>query len=801
MTNQELLTILGNVRGEYILEAQKLRTGEAKTSIRKLSRKRIILIAAVISLLLLLVGCGAVLIGLQKIDMGKVTFPQYRHEGWTLDLVSINGYLDSPNYQATREWIDFQTVYDPDRSLQYNRDSIGYEPPEDYRIYGCYTSEMEEKVDEICEKYGLALAGRPHSYTDPETLYSAVGISSMVHPASESMFSFSGGSYFRSGSFNTVGMVSHRFEGRDTPDSLLFSYYCDRKTVFFPDYEIFDDIDSVDSWEYTAWDGTELVLAQNYSKGIITADVGDFFVSVSLDFCYVAAGGMEVDPHNPCSRTEFERIADKFAYQIAPREPDIPKGESESEWNYNDYMANWMPGSLGSDAYSPDYQQKLLDLDGDGIQEMLIWNARTGIIYEVVTMVNGVPQSLYSSGIYDVVGMYLCEGNILERECPDGSVQGKQLNEYYRVQDQQLVMVECVVWGEDGKWYWSESGGASSVMWTQITQEEYNAVLAKYPRQEDGLIQDEPIPEDRKAVLKGAAESKLLRVLMEQDTFYRHDDGMYRYLKEYCQSESGRMNCPVSITRYAFVDLDGDGIQEAIADFRFAGNEQVMCMVLRYEGGTVFGQEFSYRQMSNIKQDGTFAFSGSGDNDGWAKLRWDSSTNSWTQETVSTSFHDADAKKDVAWYPYPIVADVSKEDSFALFQTVFLPIAYGDQSATMDALYNLAETNGFYVYVPYENDFIIVMPGSKIYGSFQNGQICDLGYTLYLAPLEENADVYAFSVGVEQLNTASARFCIYRHNMDPMIVNSASDLAAYIDWNRAHPGDFYTSWDPNKVTH
>lgn len=69
MTNLELLTILGNVRSEYILEAQELRSEEAKNAIRKLSRKKLILIAAVISLLLL-AGCAAVLLWLEDLPFG-----------------------------------------------------------------------------------------------------------------------------------------------------------------------------------------------------------------------------------------------------------------------------------------------------------------------------------------------------------------------------------------------------------------------------------------------------------------------------------------------------------------------------------------------------------------------------------------------------------------------------------------------------------------------------------------------------------------------------------------------------------
>ena len=655
MTNLELLNILTNVRGEYILQAQELRSGNRKQPPRRLHRKHVFLIAAVISLLLLLVGCAAVLIGLQKISLGRVTFPQYSQPGWTMDLVSTNGYLESVNYQATREWIDFITSYDTDRTLEQQKDRSGYTAPEDYRIYNCYTLQMQEKVDELCEKYTLQLAGPVYFTREPEQVFSAVDISSMMHKSSEDMFSLSGGSYYRSGSFNMVGMVNHCFSGRSTADSLLFVYACDRKNVFFPDYVILRDMDSADSWEYTAWDGTNLILVQSPARGVIVADVGDFFISVTLDFCYSSPEG-EVDAHNPCTREDFEWIADDFMYQIAPREPGSdwlqnPNGLNAgvSSQTFADYFDHWLPGSVGSEAYSPDYQQKFVDLDEDGTDEMLIWNARTGVVYEVVIMADGGPQCVYGGGTYGAddhtVELYLCEGNILERDY-SGSVQGKQLNEYYCMEDKQLFPVEVVMEGNDGTFYWSESGGASSIMWKEISETEYNAVRSKYVR--IGAPQY-PTPEKIGEIQK-LEENILLQVLENEESFLSMSSGMFDTLSEYCSSEGERMGLDVAITRYAFVDMDADGVQEAVVDLRFGENSQVMCIVLKYDSDNalVQGTAFYYRQMYLLKEDGSFAYSGGADNDGWAKLRWDRSNSQW--ETIPVE--DSSNKPDVQWYSY-----------------------------------------------------------------------------------------------------------------------------------------------------
>ena len=653
MKAMDILETMGSIRDKYVLEAHN-QTAATK---KRIPSKRLLLIAAMISLLLLLVGCAAVLIGLQKISLGRVTVPQYSQPGWTMDIVSTNGYLESVNYKATQEWIAFINSYDQDRSLEQAKDTNGYSSPEDYRIYNCYTPEMQTKVDEIAQKYDLQLAGPIYFTKEPNEVFSAVGIPSMMHKSSENMFSLSGGVYYRSGSFNMVGMVDHCFTGRSTADSILFVYTCDKKDVFFPDYVILKDMDSMDSWEYTAWDGTKLLLAQNAEQGLIVADVGEFNISVTLNFSYSSPNG-DVNIQNPCSREDFEWIADTFAYQIIPQEPEAawlknPNGLNtcEDSMTFAEYFDNWMPGSVGSEAYSPDYQIKPVDLDEDGIDEMLIWNTRTGVVYEVIIREGKDLKCVYGGGTYALddhtVALYLCEGNVLEKDCYD--LQGKQLNEYYRFQDHQLVLVECVMEGEDGKFYWSESGGASSLMWKEITKGEYDNYRSKYVR-----IGTPQYPSSEEiADIQQSESNILLQVLQNQALFYSISNDESCTLSEYCADESNRLGFEVSIIRYAFVDMDDDGVQEAIVDFRFGENSQVMCMVLKSESqnSIVYGTGFYYRQMSQIKEDGSFAYSGGGDNDGWAKLRWENNT--WVEETIE----DSEQKADVQWYSYPIDAE------------------------------------------------------------------------------------------------------------------------------------------------
>ncbi len=73
MKELELLTILTNVKSKYIQQAQQLRSGQRKGA-SQTGRKRMLLLAAIISLMLLLVGCAVVIASLQRVYMGRRGF-------------------------------------------------------------------------------------------------------------------------------------------------------------------------------------------------------------------------------------------------------------------------------------------------------------------------------------------------------------------------------------------------------------------------------------------------------------------------------------------------------------------------------------------------------------------------------------------------------------------------------------------------------------------------------------------------------------------------------------------------------
>ena len=138
----DLLETMGSIRDRYILEAQEPEK-------RSLSLTRVLLIAAIISLLLLLVGCAVVyVLQLQDMKLSETTVSEPAWSGpggeyvpateYTVTELSLQGYSESPEQQAMLEWQAFTDTYDPDRTLlnenNFNESGI---PSQFYETYNC----------------------------------------------------------------------------------------------------------------------------------------------------------------------------------------------------------------------------------------------------------------------------------------------------------------------------------------------------------------------------------------------------------------------------------------------------------------------------------------------------------------------------------------------------------------------------------------------------------------------------------------------------------------------------------------
>ncbi len=190
---------------------------------------------------------------------------------------SLAGLEGSPEGMAFQEYLEFQTSYDPDYAILR---SIGNRPTgleEEYGAYGCYTREMADKVDEICEKYGLIKLGQNRVLQNARQLYAYAGTGAFApkddHFSGQKLYPVTA---YADGSFQADGELREKY---------LLSYQivrC-RKGSFnvFASLEL-GDAEEWTEWSYTTQNGVELVLAQKGNRALILADRPESFVTLTF---------------------------------------------------------------------------------------------------------------------------------------------------------------------------------------------------------------------------------------------------------------------------------------------------------------------------------------------------------------------------------------------------------------------------------------------------------------------------------------------------------------------------------------
>jgi len=392
MTSIQLLKGFSGVDSELLVTAEQHISGQNNTKPHP-GIHRPLLLAALIALLMMLVGCGvAYVLNLQNLKIGEQTIPQmhYNDSGSQVsetavqvDVISMQGIKGSPNYLANQEWLAYTQSYVFPGGEYWESDP-------DYWAYNVLNQEMVDHLNEICEKYRLKIIGKPwHEHIDCNQFLPLLGIDSLLKPDAEATLSIPAGRFFPGGSFTIYGTMNLG------DGDAMFTYHCVKKDVF---YDVFGYVDeaSVSQRNYTTTDGVNLLLLESQQNGMILADQDDCFLTLSIGL----TGSAPLD-----------KIAECFDFTIHPSSPDAAAAEAREQFSleelnsrqedpnllrrptYGEYVADLIQGDEMWRSLDPAYTPPVktyafYDIDGNGAEELLIFY--NGYIGSIVGMKDGI---------------------------------------------------------------------------------------------------------------------------------------------------------------------------------------------------------------------------------------------------------------------------------------------------------------------------------------------------------------------------------------------------------------------------
>lgn len=497
MNANDLLDVIGDAKERHILDAINTRDG-VPVKQKHLSLSKAFLIAAVIVLTLLLVGCTVIYVfGLRDmiITQEELSPPtasgEASHPVQIRNVISLQGYVGTPGYLANQEWNDFQESY----QAPENEPEIPMDQRLDYLSYGCFFQAEIDKVDEICKKYGLNPLGIAWIEEDMETTFDALGIDGLLLPDAPASAHYAQGYYYGDGTFDISFDLT--LIGSDAPwkDPLDVRMRYVKKTSFDGVALSIGPLERYTEWTYTTAQGVTVQMALSEENALMIVDRSDAFLTVWL--------GDISDGASTLTQEGMEAIAEVLDFLVTPQEVDVAaaqtrydalserlaqeRAEREQALSNLGYRERII--QLAENGHDPaNTVYAFLDMDGNDIEELLV--GTEAYFYNIYTLDGNESKSLL--WFIDSTKVYVCENGILMYA--DDSFD-TQIYRYAKISGTSLEYQDWVKYNPenvDSPWVrvckTCDDGTLSSVFTSEdydlvdqpITEEEFNAVLSAY---------------------------------------------------------------------------------------------------------------------------------------------------------------------------------------------------------------------------------------------------------------------------------------------------------------------------------
>ena len=329
MNGQEIFLGLSYISRKYIEEAETETVSGGAGKAHRIRRP--FLLAAVIALLLLLVGCAAVyVLKMEHVKISSGTDQRdyslvdgvYVKDPHTVDTTTLSmaGLEGSDAYKACADFYAFQTKYTTDGEEMGKAGTL----PEGY--WDNYRDVMDAKAKELAEQYGLKPEGQLLAFRTTRNMCDALSVERFVRDSQNVSIDIDGGSCYDTGNFylwmNFAFPENQGYEVTRTSGAL----YWNRQDTFSREYFTLEDRGDWVERNYTTSAGNTVLILTSPSqeRGYIICDRGDALMTVWLDVnpeLLSEDAGVVSAEYLHMTDAQLDMVADALDFAIQPNVP------------------------------------------------------------------------------------------------------------------------------------------------------------------------------------------------------------------------------------------------------------------------------------------------------------------------------------------------------------------------------------------------------------------------------------------------------------------------------------------------
>lgn len=321
MNGQEIFLGLSYISRKYIEEAETETVSGGAGKAHRIRRP--FLLAAVIALLLLLVGCAAVyVLKMEHVKISSGTDQRdyslvdgvYVKDPHTVDTTTLSmaGLKGSNAYKACADFYAYET------ELRTNASASG--------DWAGYDDAINAKAQELAEQYGLKPEGQPLTFRTTRNLCDALGVERFVRDSQDVSIDISQGFCRDSGNFFVL--LSFAFPEDQGYEVTYTSgaLYWNRQDTFSREYFTLEDRGDWVERNYTTSAGNTVLILTSPSqeRGYIICDRGDALMTVWLDVnpeLLSEDAGVVSAEYQHMTEKQLNMVADALDFAIQPNVP------------------------------------------------------------------------------------------------------------------------------------------------------------------------------------------------------------------------------------------------------------------------------------------------------------------------------------------------------------------------------------------------------------------------------------------------------------------------------------------------